>query len=134
MSGSISDAISKLLDPDHGKEEPLTEDDKKLIKEYEEGTKALPAEDAHLRFSNVIRGEGSCGFAASGRKDYLLNTNTGQRYRVTVRTYWSQGIESGQYDRVHISEAGGKKHLGCTKSGSIPVASYRRVVVGESPI
>jgi hypothetical protein len=83
---------------------------------------------------NVIIKEGRCGFAGGGSNDYLLNTDTGRRYRVTVRTYWKQGINQGEFDDTHYSGAGGKKPLGCTDSGSIPVAYYTRLVVGESVV
>jgi hypothetical protein len=130
-SRSISDAISKHISPDAGAPQPLTEDDKGFIAEYEKGLASLSAEALLLAFRNVVRREGRCGFASGGSYDYLVNTDTGNRYRVTVRTYWRQGIDHGQYDNTYISEAGGKQNLGCSDSGSIPVAYYTRQVVGE---
>lgn len=92
----------------------------------------LPEEARALAFRNVIRNEGRCGFASGGSYHYLINTDGGNRYRVTVRTHWRQGIDSGQYDRTYVSEAGGRQNLGCSDSGSIPVAYYSRQVVGGS--
>jgi hypothetical protein len=131
MKGSLADAITKIISPDAGQAAAITEEDKRLIAEYQKEISSLPPEAMLLAFKNVISKQGSCGFASGGTKDYLVNTDTGNRYRVTVRTYWTQGINSGQYDNVYISEAGGKQLLGCTDSGAIPVAYYNRQVVGE---
>lgn len=128
---SLSEQISTLISPDAGKAQSLTEDDKKFSAEYAKAVDALPEGAQTLTFRNVIRNEGRCGFASGGSLHYLINTDGGNRYRVTVRTYWRQGIDSGQYDRTYVSEAGGRQNLGCSDSGSIPVASYSRQVVGE---
>lgn len=128
---SLSEKISKLISPDDGKIETLSSEDDQYISEYSDELKNLPDDISSLAFKNVIRKEGRCGFANGGTIDYLLNTDRRARYRVTVRTHWSQGIDNGSFDRVYINEAGGKIQLGCTDSGSIPVATYRRSVVGE---
>lgn len=128
---SLSERISKLISPDTGAAQPLTEDDKRFAAEYAEAVAGLSPEARALAFYNVIRSEGRCGFASGGSYHYLINTDTTNRYRVTVRTFWRQGIDSGQYDTTYVSEAGGRQMLGCSDSGSIPVASYTRQVVGE---
>jgi len=128
---SLSEQISKLISPDAGSPQPLTDDDKKFAAEYSKSVAGLSPDAQALAFKNVIRIEGRCGFANGGWYHYLINTDGGNRYRVTVRTYWRQGIDSGQYDLTYVSEAGGRQDLGCSESGSIPVAYYTRQVVGE---
>lgn len=128
---SLSQKLSALISPDAGKSQPLSDDDKKFVAEYDKAVSALPPEMAMLAFRNVIRNEGRCGFASGGSYHYLINTDGGSRYRVTVRTAWRQGIDSGTYDTTYISEAGGRQNIGCSDSGSIPVAYYTRTVVGE---
>lgn len=128
---SLSEQISKLISPDAGNPQPLTDDDKKFAAEYSKAVAGLSPEAQALAFKNVIRNGGRCGFASGGSYHYLINTDSGNRYRVTVRTFWRQGIDSGQYDRTYVSEAGGRQNLGCSDSGSIPVAYYSRQVVGE---
>ena len=128
----VSTKIDEILNPDFGKQEALTEDDKAFIDEYNTATENLDEELGLLAFKNVIRQSGRCGFAQGGTVDYLINTDTNNRYRVTIRTYWRSGINSGQSDRVVITQAGGRLTLGCTDSGYIPVTYYSRQVVGES--
>jgi len=130
-TNNLSELIDGLISPDVGKQSELTDDDKNLIEEYQKGVESLSEEAKPLTFRNVIRSSGRCGFANSGTIQYILNTDRNNRYRVTVRTYWRQGINNGQYDRVYVTQAGGRTQLGCTKSGAIPVASYARQVVGE---
>lgn len=129
---SIDKKISSLLNPDFGKTPELTDKDKAFMAEYQEGISKLSEEDKLLAFANVIKSEGRCGFASGGSINYLINTDTRNRYRVTVRTFWRSGINSGQSDQVVINEAGGRVSLGCTDSGYIPVTYYTRQVVGES--
>lgn len=126
--------FSGLMDPEIDKEFPLEEEDKKFIIAYNEGYEKLSEENRLFTFRNVIRNSGRCGFASGGSKQYLVNTDSRNRYRVTVRTYWRSGINNGQSDRSHTMEAGGRKYLGCTDSGRIPVTYYRRQVVGEVKI
>jgi hypothetical protein len=128
---SLSKQISKLISPHGGQCEPLTDDDKKFAAEYAKAINGLSADAQVLAFRNVIRNQGQCGFASGGSYYYFINTDSGNRYRVTVRTYWRQGIDSGQYDETYVSEAGGRQNLGCSRSESIPVAYYNREIVGE---
>ena len=131
---SVDKKINDLINPDFGKKQDLTPDDNKFIKEYQDGIGKLSEEERPFYFVNVIRSEGRCGFASGGTYNYLVNTDTRNRYRVTIRTFWQSGINSGQSDRVEIIEAGGRIGLGCTDSGYIPVTYYTRQVVGESRI
>jgi hypothetical protein len=129
MTAKLSEAISKMINPDSGSTHPLTENNKHFVAKYQEGLSNLTAEEQPLR--NVISKEGQCGFVNNGSIDYLLNTDSGNRYRVTVRTYWQGFWDSGQYDQIYINEAGGKLKLGCTQSDDIPITYYNRQVVGE---
>lgn len=131
---SLDKKINDLINPDFGKKQDLTPEDNKFIKDYQDGIGKLSEEERAFYFVNVIRSEGSCGFASGGTYNYLVNTDTRNRYRVTIRTFWQSGINSGQSDRVEIIEAGGRIGLGCTDSGYIPVTYYNRQVVGESRI
>lgn len=72
----------------------------------------------------------SCGFASSGRIAFVVNRRRDRAVRATVRVRWRQGINSGSYERVKTIPAGGRVRLGCTRSGSIPVADYTYSVVG----
>ena len=128
----VSTKIDDLMNPDFGRQEALSEDDKTFIVEYNNVTEKLDEEEKLLSFKNVIRKSGRCGFAQGGTVDYLVNTDTGNRYRVTIRTRWRSGINAGQSDRVVVSQAGGRVGLGCTDSGYIPITYYSREVVGES--
>lgn len=134
MLSNFKIQFPELTDVDFGKEMPLEEGDKQLIELYNQGYSKLTDEERLLAFRNVIRNHGNCGFANSGYRNYLINTDPHSRYRVTIRTYWRSGINQGQYDRVYIMNAGSRKYLGCTNSGNIPVAYYRRLVVGEERI
>ncbi len=71
-----------------------------------------------------------CGFASSGRLAYVVNRRRDRAVKATVRVRWRQGINSGSYDRVKTIPAGSRVGLGCTRSGSIPVADYSFSVVG----
>ncbi|MCA9315238.1 MAG: hypothetical protein H6806_02580 [Planctomycetes bacterium] len=73
---------------------------------------------------------GSCGFANSGAQAFVVNGYNNRDVKATVRAYWSQGIKSGQFDRVYTIPAGSERALGCTRSGNIPVTSYTFRVVG----
>lgn len=129
---TISTMIAEFLNKDFAQKTPLNNEDKTFIENYKKAiSESNPAFDFTPAFKNVIRKEGRCGFAMAGSIDYLINTDSSHRYRVTIRTYWHQGIESGQFDNTVISEAGSRLNLGCTDSGYIPVATYSRVVVGE---
>lgn len=133
-TNNLAEKISRLISPEFGTKDELNEDDKSLIDALRGVASQIESSDESIRnFKNVIRKEDRCGFASGGSIDKLLNTDTGRRYRVTVRTYWRQGINEGQYDNTFLNEAGGKLVLGCTDSGNIPVAYYNRQVVGESP-
>ncbi|MCG6138489.1 MAG: hypothetical protein MET45_28360 [Nostoc sp. LLA-1] len=132
---SISEAVSKVISPDAGSQSPLTAEDNKLIEEYQKAALSHPSELQFLAFKNIIKTETTptCGFAGSGSYQYLVNTDTGNSYKVTVRTQWQQGSESGYFDKVYTSPAGTKIRLGCTVSGNItgPKSYYTRQVVGE---
>ncbi|WP_406662960.1 hypothetical protein [Gallaecimonas sp. GXIMD1310] len=110
--------------------EPLNAEEQAFAAEFNNAD-SRSGELDKLRFKCVIRKSGRCGFASGGSIDYVVNTDPGASYTVTVRTHWRQGINSGQYDRVYNLPAGYRKQLGCTDSGAIPVAYYNRSVVGE---
>lgn len=84
-----------------------------------------------MEFKNIIRCEGSCG--RDGCNHYLYNTDKGNRYHVTVRTYWQDGIENLEEYHTYRSEAGGRLLLGCSSSSSHDVhwIHYQREVTGE---
>ena len=128
---NLSELMDEIISPDAGKQMELSEDDKNLIDAFNSGFDKLDDDATILTFRNVISNSGRCGFASSGTIQYIVNTDRNNRYRVTVRTYWRQGINNGQYDRVYVTQAGSRTQLGCTVSGSIPVGYYSRQVVGE---
>jgi hypothetical protein len=130
---SFASMINKLIATDAGKQSRATKTQEKFAKAYFQGIEKLDDDQKILAFKNVITWDGTCGFANGGTIQYLLNTDTGRGYRVTVRTFWSQGVNSGQYDNVYMTTPGGRTLLGCTDSGYIPVTSYIRQVVGEEP-
>lgn len=130
-NNAFKNQLSGLIDPQIGETSPLEKDDQQLISAYNEGYNKLSDEEKLLAFKNIIRNSGRCGFASGGSIQYLINTDSKNRYRVTIRTYWRSGIHSGQSDRPFIIEAGSRIFLGCTDSGYIPITYYRREVVGE---
>jgi len=88
---------------------------------------------AQAAFKNVIKAEGRC--ADTGSNQYLVNTDTQARYRVTVRTTSKFGLRGPvASDEVYISEAGEKQLIGCTRCGNWPYVNCTRQVVGESRI
>ena len=98
-TNSIADQIAGLVNPDTGKGQSPSDEDKRFIAEYSKGLACLSIEEQNLAFKNVIRNEfSSCGFAGGGAYQYLVNTDTQNRYQVTVRTYWRQGINAGSSD------------------------------------
>lgn len=117
--------------PMQGKNFPLDMEDEKLIQNYTNALKDLDSEKERVAFKNIITSKDRCGFASSGTLNYLLNTDPYRRFTVTVRTYWTRGIDRGEFDKLYPINAGQKILLGCTESSVIPVTSYRRVVVGE---
>lgn len=132
MANKLSEEISRIINPDSGIAVPLTEDNKRFISEYRKRFSEVSGEEHDLILKNVIVKEGQCGFLGDGAVDYLLNTDAGNRYRVTVRTSWTDGLfNSGQHDQIYITEAGGKQSLGCSHSSNLPVVTYSRQVVGE---
>ncbi|MCI5150513.1 MAG: hypothetical protein D3916_14205 [Candidatus Electrothrix sp. MAN1_4] len=130
----LAELIDEVVSGTESEVEALSAEDEAFVDEFNKAEAASEEDIELLRFKNVIRKNGRCGFASGGSKDYLVNTDRGARYRVTVRTRWRQGINSGQNDRVHVIAAGSRKYLGCTDSGSIPVAYYSRSVVGEEKL
>jgi hypothetical protein len=68
-------------------------------------------------FNNKIRSQGSCGPGCdrSGFKQYLVNTDDQNRYRVTVVSTWinSQTGAQESYTKIYTSEASGEIYLGC---------------------
>lgn len=68
-------------------------------------------------FQNTIRSQGSCGtgYDKSGHKQYLLNKDNQNCYRVTVVSTWinSQTGALESYTKIYTSEAGGEIYLGC---------------------
>lgn len=104
------------------------EEEKKINKKEAE---LLSDEDASLTILCArIRYGDRCGFASTGRKAFVVNARNDRRVRATVRVKWRQGINNGQYDRVHLIPAGSEKYLGCTRSNNIPVREYSYGVVG----
>ena len=86
--------------------------------------------DAPARFEAYVRGEGRCGFAGSGRQAYVVNRLSDRRVRVTVRTSWKRGIDSGQSQRSYVLAAGGERSLGCTMSNNVGATRYTFEVIG----
>jgi len=129
---NIAKAIDEMLGASET-EEKFDKDTAEFVEQLHEALSGLENVD-DFRFKNVIRSGETCGFARSGRIQYLVNTDRKASYKVTVRTYWRSGINSGQYDRVHKVSAGSRKNLGCTVSGSIPTTSSSRSVVGEERV
>ncbi|MEM9546961.1 MAG: hypothetical protein AAGA77_13355 [Bacteroidota bacterium] len=109
----------------------LLDTDQQLINQYRSSFDALSDENRRRSFRNVISYSGNCGFANGGSCQYLINTDTGNTYRVTVRVQWYRGIDSGSDDRVFTINAGSKLYLGCTKGNDLPTTRYDRQVVGE---
>jgi|GEM_PF-6718355 len=68
-------------------------------------------------FNNTIRSQGSCGPRCdrSGFKQYLINKDDQNRYRVTVVSTWINSLTFQQesYTKIYTSEAGGEIYLGC---------------------
>ena len=85
---------------------------------------------AIVSLTAFIAHNGNCGFASSGSKAYVVNRCRDRAVHATVRVRWSQGINSGSYQRIKTIPAGGRVYLGCTRSGSIPVTDYNYSVVG----
>jgi len=110
----------------------LEENDKEFAKLYREEYSKRSEEDKLKAFRSIIRRQGNCGFTNSGHIEYLLNTDNGNRYRVTLRTHWTQGVDNGQFDQTIIIKAGERKLIACTDSGQISVTHYNRQVVGET--
>ncbi len=130
-SQTIQKQFSELLNSEIGSNLPLEKEDQTIINSYKIEFESLSEEEKLLGFNTIIRSSGRCGFAGGGTNQYLLNTDSKNRYRVTVKTNWRSGIQSGSHYRTHIIEAGSKLFLGCTDSGYIPVTYYSRFVVGE---
>jgi hypothetical protein len=81
-------------------------------------------------FVNVIKQEGQCNMG--GKFDYLTNSDKNNKYDVTIRTSWRQGINKGESDSIEKMNAGEKRSLGCTNDGQVPTTYYTRKVVGET--
>ncbi|RYY75392.1 MAG: hypothetical protein EOO52_08280 [Gammaproteobacteria bacterium] len=68
-------------------------------------------------FQNTIRSHGACGPAMnrSGFKQYLINKDDQNRYRVTVVSTWinSQTGSLESYTKIFTSEPSGEIYLGC---------------------
>ncbi|EHW0695536.1 hypothetical protein K1B30_003875 [Vibrio parahaemolyticus] len=103
------------------KEKQINDEEEKL---YSNSDAAVPRSCARVRYGS------SCGFANSGQSVYVVNARNDKRIQATIRVSWSNGIDNGQYDRVHVIPAGSEKRLGCTRSSHIPVTDYRYSVVG----
>ncbi len=128
----ITKQFDELNNPQIGKSFSLNDDDEQFISNYTDAYDKLTNEEKLFVFRNVLRSSSErCGFASSGANQYLINTDTGNRYRVTVRTYWRKGMESHQTDNIYIMEAGGRKYMGCAMSGYETI-TYE--IVGEVQI
>ncbi len=68
-------------------------------------------------FHNKIRSQGGCGPGSdrSGFKQYLVNSDNANNYRVTVVSTWinSQTGSIESYTKIYTSEASGEIYLGC---------------------
>lgn len=128
---SFTQKINALVSQNAGQQSDLTEIEKFFIELYLKEFESLSEGTKILAFRNAIINNGRCGFASGGAEQYLVNTDSGHRYRVTVRTFWRQGVTQGQFDSTYVTEAGSRTYLGCTDSGAIPVTYYARQVVGE---
>ena len=108
--------------------EKLLETDIKMLTEYAEDLRNLGEEYKDLYFNCVIVKDGKCGEYGFGNIDNLLNSNSNQRFRVTVRTFWN----SGQQDEIFIVEAGSRVAIGCDQVfASRPTIYLTRQIVGE---
>jgi hypothetical protein len=114
---------------------PLSEQDQELIAEYRRALASCGSAAGEKAFATVIVSSNErCGFGSFGRYYYLLNTDSGHRYRVTVREFWLQTNNSGQNDRTFICEPGSRVYLGCNYSGEIPTMTTSWQIVGEQRI
>jgi hypothetical protein len=68
-------------------------------------------------FQNTIRSHGACGpgLNRSGFKQYLINKDDQNRYRVTVVSTWinSQTGSLESHTKIFTSEPSGEIYLGC---------------------
>ena len=86
---------------------------------------------SQMDFHCVIEKGEACGQADAGSICYLVNKDASKSYKVTVRKKWTQGNQSGSSDEIIDIPAGGRKSLGCNRSSSIPIATWKFTFVGE---
>lgn len=81
-------------------------------------------------FQNKMASGEHCG--TIGVQAYLVNSDTGKAYNVTIRVGFQRGLQRGSSDRVVAIPAGGRQLIGCTFDQST-ATQYSYAVVGESP-
>lgn len=87
-----------------------------------------------LIMKNKIVLKGKCGFANGGKIAFVKNTDTSEKYLVTIEEKWRVGIDSGEeYFEVEVGP-GGMYRLGCTSGPSIPTVRRGYAVLGETPM
>lgn len=120
----VAQDLKALLSNDSKYVRPWTPPMEERARANEESADDTPPTCAYIGY------DGSCGFANGGSQAYVVNARNNVSVRATVRVYWRQGINSGQYDSVVEIPAGSRVYLGCTDSGAIPVIDYTYTVVG----
>jgi len=123
-----ADSNHQHPNPDFGKPQPLTDEDKALIDAFQ----AEASQEKLTGFDCVVRSYGRCGFANGGSDCYVVNTNPRVAHTVTVDETWRRGIDDGFSQRVIMIAAGGRVGLGCSSTNNIPVTYYTWTVVGET--
>ncbi|MEM6900047.1 MAG: hypothetical protein AAF583_09785 [Pseudomonadota bacterium] len=121
----------------------LENDDEKLAEEWTKEEKSLAEAEADViafedkvtvyRLDAYITFSGRCGFASAGSNAYVVNRRRDRATLATVRVRWSQGGNSGQYDRVKRIPAGGRVPVGCTRGFGVGAPTYSYSVVGTQP-
>jgi hypothetical protein len=100
-------------------------------------TKSSVSDASAVKYSFKTKIEYSnpqCGFAKGGRIATLVNTDSGQSYKVTVQV---TKVKSGHPDypvkgtSVHRIAAGDSKKLGCTSGSYNPYPDIRYEILGE---
>ena len=79
----------------------------------------------------VSTGHRSCVFGDFGKFIYVVNGNRSHRYRATIRTTWTVDGKLRENESSVPVDAGGRRSIECSTSGTIPVAHFSYLVVGE---
>ena len=122
---------SELSNPEVGSEPPFDPKFKRFISEYNNDYKYLNEEKKLQTFRNVIRAGEKCGFQGDGYMQYLINTDSRNKYRVTYRILWRRGIEFGHTDRSIVMKAGAIRKLTCSDFRDFPLLNFNYLVIAE---